>query len=84
MLNINKRVTNRNIDQSLSKFDVERGSQKGVVHCHGLVQITHHSNIQLAYKKFREWVLPESVKEAAFQYIKKFTQTGEGCSQKRV
>jgi hypothetical protein len=50
ILNINKRVTNRDIDHSLSKFDVERGPQNGVIHAHGVIQLRHRSNVQLGYE----------------------------------
>jgi hypothetical protein len=59
ILNVNKRVTNRDIDHSLSKFDVERGPQNGVIHAHGVIQLRHRSNVQLGYKKFREWIFRE-------------------------
>jgi hypothetical protein len=51
VLSINKRVEDRTVDSSLSKFVVERGPDRGIVHAHGIIQIKSHiKNVMVSYK----------------------------------
>ncbi len=56
VLKFNMRTKNRFFDSSLSEFHVEKGPQKGFLHCHGVVSIQHRSSLQLSYIKFKQWI----------------------------
>lgn len=59
VLVFNTRITNQEINNALSEFQVERGAECGVVHAHRIIQEEHKSILMLGYKKFQEHLYRE-------------------------